>query len=94
MVPADLAARLEAAGLPTDLEGMLEAAVRLASNMRFSLTCHWDESSEGEVGGWYWDCDGKIGYRQVDGDSSGCGGSGPAEAVARWLLAAKEAHRG
>lgn len=83
-LPGDLAARLEAAGLPTDLEGMLEAAVALWPD---DASLHLERAPKrlhGNDEPWY------FGGRRADYPNHEHGAIA-AEAVAEWLLAAKEA---
>jgi hypothetical protein len=77
MLPADLAARLEAAGLPTDLEGMLEAAgARGIKALR--------PQPRGYRGPHAWIVDGTEGV-------TGAVGANPIEAVAVFVLTAEGA---
>lgn len=77
MLPADLAARLEAAGLPTNLEGMLEAAARRArSAHRTFVLCAYPRLWAAEDG---------------EDDPNATIALDPTAAVGWWLLAAKEA---
>lgn len=80
MLSEDLRQRLLAAGLPTDLEGMLEAASEATNDVSLFRYRH-EDSEYGDN----WFVDG--GFLVADGESASV-------AVARWLLAAKEAHRG
>lgn len=74
MLPADLAALLLAAGLPTDLEGMLEAAVAgIPGARRLRL------QQDSRHGGWW------AGNLSIE-----CFGETQEQAAALWLLAAKK----
>ncbi len=89
MLPADLSARLTAAGLPTDLEGMLEAAREEMLCRSEHGSIHWFSLMAERFPGLRW-----IAMDEPqEAPPRAYRGWTAAEAVARWLLAAKEAHR-